>query len=68
MSTIDYDPYSDEALANPHPIYRRLRNEAPAYYVERHNAWALSRFEDIMAVSVDSDRFSSSGGWRFAAP
>jgi len=62
MLSIDYDPYSDEALRDPHPIYRRLREEAPAYYVESHNAWALSRFDDIWTVSGDSDRFSSSGG------
>ncbi len=30
MSDLHYDPYSDEALREPHPIYKRLRAEKPA--------------------------------------
>lgn len=59
---IDYDPYSEEALADPHPIYRRLRDEAPAYYVEKYDAWALTRFEDVWNASSDPDVFSSTSG------
>ena len=59
---IEYDPYADEVLKDPHPIYRRLRDEAPAYLVEAYDAWALSRFEDIWQVSADSERFSSARG------
>jgi cytochrome P450 len=59
---IEYDPYSAEAIADPHPIYQRLRDRAPVYYVAAHDAWAISRFDDIWDVSIDSDRFSSAGG------
>lgn len=59
---VDYDPYSRKALADPHPIYRELRDTAPAYYVAPHDAWAISRFQDIWDVSTDSARFSSAGG------
>ena len=59
---IHYDPYSESALTDPHSIYRELRDHAPAYYVAKHDAWAISRFEDIWNVSMDSERFSSSGG------
>ncbi|MBW2423234.1 MAG: cytochrome P450 [Deltaproteobacteria bacterium] len=59
---IQYDPYADEVLRDPHPIYRRLRDEAPAYFVEEYDAWALSRFEDIWQVSADSECFSSARG------
>jgi len=59
---IDYDPYSDEAMADPHPIYRRLRDEAPAYYLEKYNAWALTRFEDVWTASTDYEVFSSTSG------
>jgi cytochrome P450 len=59
---MEYDPYSDEVLQDPHPIYRRLRDEAPAYFVEAYDAWALSRFEDVWQVSADSERFSSTRG------
>jgi hypothetical protein len=34
-------------MADPFPSYRRLRDEAPAYFLEAYGAWALSRFEDV---------------------
>ena len=30
-SRIHYDPYSEAALADPHPIYRQLRDEDPLH-------------------------------------
>lgn len=59
---IDYDPYSETVMADPHPFYARLREEAPAYYLEPYDAWAFSRFEDIWAASLDSVHFSSTAG------
>ncbi len=58
MSEPHYDPYSEEALKDPHPIYKRLRAEKPAYYLEKYDAWALSRFEDIWNASLDSKSYS----------
>jgi cytochrome P450 len=58
---IAYDPFSDEVMENPHPVYRRLRDEAPAYYLEKYNAWALSRFSDIWSCSSHK-AFSAAGG------
>ena len=29
-----YNPLMDEVLDDPYPIYKQLRDEAPAYYVE----------------------------------
>jgi cytochrome P450 len=59
---IDYDPYSDAVMADPHPFYQRLREEAPAYHVEKYDAWALTRFEDVWRASGDHTRFSSACG------
>ena len=59
---IEYDPYSEAAIADPQPIYRRLRDSSPVHYVEKHDAWAISRFQDIWDVSLDSASFSSAGG------
>jgi hypothetical protein len=59
--TIDYDPFSKEVRENPHPWYRRLREEAPAYYMPRYEAWALSRFQDIWDAS-SSDAYSAAKG------
>ena len=40
-----YDPYDVEIDADPYPTFRRLRDEAPLYYNEPHDFWALSRFD-----------------------
>lgn len=59
---LDYDPFADEIIhGDPHPIYKRLRDEAPAYYVERFDAWALSRFEDVWNACDDPNVSSASG-------
>jgi cytochrome P450 len=44
---IGYDPYIDEVLDDPHAAYRRLRDVAPALYLEQYNAWFLSRFDYV---------------------
>ncbi|MBW2244141.1 MAG: cytochrome P450 [Deltaproteobacteria bacterium] len=59
--TLQYDPF-DEAIRNdPLPVYKRLRDEAPAYYMEKYDAWALSRFQDIWDA-LSTDAFSAARG------
>jgi cytochrome P450 len=58
---VAYDPFSEEVMTDPLPVYRQLREEAPVYFIERYEAWALSRFEDIWACSSDP-RFSAARG------
>jgi cytochrome P450 len=62
MATVDlvYDPYDYTIDANPHPVWKRLRDEAPVYYNEQHGFYALSRFDDVLAASLDPGTFSSS--------
>jgi cytochrome P450 family 130 len=60
---VDYNPFSPEiVLGDPHPIYKVLRDESPVHYLERWNAWALSRFEDVWAACADNQSFSSAEG------
>ena len=42
-----YDPYDFEIDADPYPVWKRLRDEAPLYYNEKHDFYALSRFDDV---------------------
>ena len=44
---IYYDPYDFEIDADPYPVWKRMRDEAPLYYNETHDFFALSRFEDV---------------------
>ncbi len=46
--SVNYDPFSAEVIhGDSHAIYKQLRNEEPAYWMEQWNAWALSRFDDV---------------------
>ena len=57
-----YDPYSPELLADPYPIYRELRDEAPVYYNEEHDFWTLSRFADVLQALKQPGVYSSAQG------
>ena len=59
MTTLIYDPYDYAIDANPHPVWARLREEAPVYYNERLDFYALSRFDDVLRAHLDPDTFSS---------
>jgi cytochrome P450 len=57
-----YDPYDREIDADPYPVYRRLREEAPLYYNEQHDFFAVSRFDDVQQGLVDRETYSSARG------
>lgn len=57
-----YDPYDREIDADPYPVYRRLREEAPLYYNEEYEFYAVSRFDDVQQALLDRDAFSSARG------
>jgi cytochrome P450 len=57
-----YDPFSPDVIRDPYPFYKRLRDEAPAYYIAKYDCWAVSRFEDIWAVSSDVEHFTATKG------
>jgi cytochrome P450 len=58
-SDLYYDPYDYAIDAAPHPIWRRMRDEAPVYRNDEHDFYALSRYDDVMAASIDVETFSS---------
>jgi cytochrome P450 len=59
MATVDlvYDPYDYAIDADPHPIWKRLRDEAPVYYNQQYDFYALSRFDDVLAAHLDPERY-----------
>ena len=62
MTEIYYDPYDFEIDADPHPIWRRMRNEAPLYRNDEYEFWALSRYEDVASGLTDWRSYSSARG------
>jgi cytochrome P450 len=61
-SPVEYNPYSPAAQHDPFPIYRWLRDEAPVYHNEHVGFWALSRYDDVLAASVDPQTYLSGHG------
>jgi cytochrome P450/acetyl esterase/lipase len=61
-SGVSYDPYDVDIDADPYPVYRRLRAEAPLYHNERYDFFAVSRAEDVERVLTDHETFISGHG------
>jgi cytochrome P450 len=60
--TLAWDPYNPEYFKNPHPVFARLREEAPLYYNEQYRFYAVSRYADVERCLGDWERFSSARG------
>jgi cytochrome P450 len=58
-SDLLYDPYSYEIDADPYPIYKRMRDEAPVYHNQELDFFALTRFDDCIEAFRDWESFSS---------
>ncbi len=57
-----FDPFSEEFFNSPFEIYRRMREEAPLYYDEKEDFYALTRHEDVAAAFKDFETYSSARG------
>jgi cytochrome P450 len=57
-----WDPMDQAIDIAPYDIWRRLRDEAPVYRNDRHDFWALSRYDDVAAALKDTRTYSSSHG------
>lgn len=57
-----FDPFSEEFFNNPFDMYRQMREEAPLFYSEEQDFYALTRHEDVAAALKDHEAFSSSRG------
>src|SRR5438874_11054153 len=45
-----YQLLDPEVLANPYPLYRHLREEAPVYWDPYLHAWVVTRYDDVITV------------------
>jgi cytochrome P450 len=57
-----YDPYDADIDVDPYPIFKRLRDEAPLYRNDEFDFFAVSRFADVEACSVNWRTFRSGRG------
>ncbi|HEY4371728.1 MAG TPA: cytochrome P450 [Burkholderiales bacterium] len=56
---IDYRPDDPAVLADPFPVYQRLRDEDPAHWSPRLKSWVLTRYADVKRVCQDAAGMSS---------
>jgi len=61
-SPLYYDPYDFDIDADPYPIWKRMRDEAPLYYNEELDFYALSRYDDVTKCLKDFETYSSAKG------
>jgi cytochrome P450 len=61
-SELYYDPYDLEIHEDPYPTFKRLREEMPLYYNERHDFYAVSRYADVARGFIDKENLISSKG------
>jgi cytochrome P450 len=59
---IYYDPYDFDIDANPYPVWKRMRDEMPLYHNERFGFFAVTRFADVEACSVNWQTYISGRG------
>src|SRR5437868_15112160 len=45
-----YQLLDPEVLANPYPLYRRLRTESPVHWDPYLHAWIVTRYDDVITV------------------
>src|SRR5579872_5634075 len=45
-----YHLLDPKVLANPYPLYRRLRTEDPVHWDPFLHAWVVTRYADVMTV------------------
>lgn len=57
-----YDPYDHAIDDDPYPVWRRMRSEAPLYYNDKYNFYALSRYGDVVAALPDWQTYRSGHG------
>jgi cytochrome P450 len=46
-------PLPPGALADPYPVYARLRREDPVHWSERLQVWIVTRYADVVAALRD---------------
>jgi cytochrome P450 len=64
-AAVNYDMYDRDIYASPYETFRRLRNEAPIYYNEQYDFYALSRHADLFRVLTDRETYISGKGMTY---
>jgi cytochrome P450 len=56
---LEYNPTDPAVIADPFPLYARLRDEDPVHWSAPLKGWVLSRYDDVRRVCLDTGGMSS---------
>jgi cytochrome P450 len=56
------DPIDVDIDDDPYPVWQRMRAEAPLYFNEKYNFYALSRYDDVAPALPDWQTYRSGRG------
>lgn len=60
--SLQIDLFSEDAISNPYPAYKTIRDAGAAVWLENYDVWAISRFGDVRAaLRADSSLVSGKG-------
>jgi cytochrome P450 len=62
LAPLTYSPYDYAIHEDPYPTYTRMRAEAPVFYNEAFDFFALSRHADVLAAFRDVEHYSNANG------
>lgn len=57
-----YDPFDYAIDDDPYSVWKRMRAEAPLYFNDRDNFYALSRYDDVARALPDWQAYRSGRG------
>lgn len=57
-----YDPFDFGIDDDPYPVWKRMRAEAPLYFNDKYNFYALSRYDDVARALPDWHTYRSGRG------
>ncbi|HVC13403.1 MAG TPA: cytochrome P450 [Acidimicrobiales bacterium] len=55
----DFNPFFGPFVDDPAPVFARARVEEPVFFSPILNSWVVTRYQDVVTVVRDPERFSS---------
>ncbi|MGW1209023.1 cytochrome P450 [Streptomyces sp. NPDC002499] len=62
LPVMEDDPYSAENLADPYPLFKRMRDAGHGVWLEKYGVPAFTRFDLVREILVDHATFLSGAG------
>lgn len=56
------NPFTKQAVLTPNAIQERLRDAGPVLWIESHQCYAITRYQEVQAVTQDWATYSSASG------